>query len=157
MTDSSSKQTPEEKTILTGSKSSDPISTQNRLRELDIHFFSDTEVAGKSPSSRPSSPIQSDTEFEVSQREKNADVMTNSASWKWGELPTKGDEIKEGTTDESKQAQRNSMLSGMFSFMKQTKKMRKSVPEGVYLSDLDAEGMDPEVGSSLFFICTLFV
>lgn len=76
--------------------------------------------------------------------------MTNSASWKWGELPTKGDENKEGTTDESKQAQRNSMLSGMFSFMKQSKKMRKSVPEGVYLEDLDAEGMDPEV--SLFFI-----
>lgn len=117
---------------------------------MDIHFFSDTELAsGKSPSSRPSSPIQSDTEFEVSQREKNVDVMTNSASWKWGELPTKGDENKDATTDESKQAQRNSMLSGMFSFMKQTKKMRKSVPEGVYLSDLDAEGMDPEVGFSL--------
>lgn len=79
--------------------------------------------------------------------------MTNSASWKWGELPTKGDENKEGTTDESKQAQRNSMLSGMFSFMKQSKKMRKSVPEGVYLEDLDAEGMDPEVS---FFFITFF-
>lgn len=92
----------------------------------------------------------------MTQREKNVDVMTNSASWKWGELPTKGDENKEGTTDESKQAQRNSMLSGMFSFMKQTKKMRKSVPEGVYLEDLDAEGMDPEVGFFfVFIICFL--
>lgn len=40
------------------------------------------------------------------------------------------------------QAKHNSMLSGMFSFMKQS---RKNAPEGLYLADLDAEGMDPEV------------
>jgi hypothetical protein len=38
--------------------------------------------------SRPITPVQSDTEFEVSQREKVENVMTHSASWKWGELPT---------------------------------------------------------------------
>lgn len=45
------------------------------------------------------------------------------------------------------QAQRNSMLSGMFSFMKQSKKLRKNAPEGLYLSDLDAEGMNPEIAA----------
>jgi phosphatidate phosphatase LPIN len=123
-----------------------------RYRDMDIHFFSDTEITDtvSSPQgSRPGTPIQSDTEFEVSQREKNSNsnVMTNSASWKWGELPTHPDDIKENITDDSKQAQRISMLTGMFSFMKQSKKMRKSVSEGLYLSDLNAEGMDPEVAA----------
>ena len=125
--------------------------TAQRARDLDIHFFSDTEVAsGKSPQgSRPSTPIQSDSEFEISQREikdKN-DLMTRSASWKWGELPTQGDESQEATTD---RAQRNSMLSTMFSFMKHTNKFRKGSSEGVYLSDLDTEGMDPEVAALYF-------
>lgn len=155
------------------------LGISTRLRDLDIHFFSDTEVdSAISPrGSRPSTPIQSDTEFEVSQREKTgSNLMTSSASWKWGELPTQPDEIKENITDDcefflfwfdlhrndltnvlmwflvgfltlslAKQAQRNSMLSSMFSFMKQTKNMRKNAAEGLYLSDLDAEGMDPEV------------
>lgn len=61
-----------------------------RGHELDIHFFSDTEVTtGTSPrQSRPSTPIQSDTEFEISQREI-AEGDNMSASWKWGELPIK--------------------------------------------------------------------
>lgn len=66
----------------------------SRLRDLDIHFFSDTEVGyALSPNqSRPSSPVQSDTEFEMSQREKQENTMTSSASWKWGELPTQSDD-----------------------------------------------------------------
>ena len=120
-----------------------------RIRDLDIHFFSDTEVGSGSPrGSRPSTPVQSDTEFEVSQREKKDDVMTSSASWKWGELPTSEDQSESSAVSES--TKRNSMLSGMLSFMKQTNKMRKNIPEGLYLSDLDAEGMDPEVAALYF-------
>uniref|UniRef100_A0A6B2EFA7 phosphatidate phosphatase n=1 Tax=Phlebotomus kandelakii TaxID=1109342 RepID=A0A6B2EFA7_9DIPT len=128
--------------------------TSSRGFDLDIHFFSDTDVAsGLSPrTSRPSTPIQSDTEFEVSQREKGEpSCMTSSASWKWGELPTQEDlPADENSPEATKQAQRNSMLSGMFSFMKQNKKFRNSAPEGLYLADLDAESMDPEVAALYF-------
>ncbi|KAJ6642275.1 Phosphatidate phosphatase LPIN2 [Pseudolycoriella hygida] len=124
-----------------------------RVRDLDIHFFSDTEIgSGKSPqASRPSTPIQSDSEIEISLRDKaeKGNLMTNSASWKWGELPTQGDDAIV-TSEDAKQAQRNSMLSNMFSFMKQSKKMRKTSSEGVYLSELDTEGMDPEVAALYF-------
>lgn len=128
--------------------------TPNRMRELDIHFFSDTEVqSGLSPQgSRPSTPVQSDTEFEVSQREKNDDssMMSNSASWKWGELPTQPEEIPGQTKEDAKQAQRNSMLGGMFSFMKQGRKLRKNAPEGLYLEDLENDAIDPEVAALYF-------
>lgn len=119
-----------------------------RMHELDIHFFSDTEVAtGTSPrTSRPSTPIQSDTEFEISQRE-NMESDNMSASWKWGELPTK--DTEDLSTTQGKQAQRNSMLSGLMSFMKYNKKLRKNVPEGLYLSDFD-ESLDPEVAALYF-------
>lgn len=119
--------------------------TPNRI--LDIHFFSDTEAqTGPSPH-RPSTPIQSDTEFEVSIREKTQDDsrMSNSASWKWGELPTQLDE----SGKDAKQTQR-SMLGGMFSFMKQGRKMRKNAADGLYLEDLENEDIDPEVAALYF-------
>lgn len=84
------------------------------------------------------SPIQSDNEI---------DIMSNSASWKWGELPTHGEDSKDTSIEFAKQAQRNSMLSNMFGFMKQS---RAAQLEGVYLSDLDTEGMDPEVAALYF-------
>lgn len=84
------------------------------------------------------SPMQSDNEI---------DIMSNSASWKWGELPTHGEDSKETAIEFAKQAQRNSMLSNMFGFMKQS---RAAQLEGVYLSDLDTEGMDPEVAALYF-------
>jgi phosphatidate phosphatase LPIN len=95
---------------------------------------------------RPTTPVQSDTEFEVSQREKAENIMTHSASWKWGELPTH-EEKTDNTT--SAEAKRNSKLSNMFSFMKQTRK-QSTEGQGLYLSDLDAEGMDPEVAAMYF-------
>lgn len=128
----------------------EPHTPDNRIRDLDIHFFSDTEVAtGTSRSnSRPNTPIQSDTEFEMNRSENSnpSATMTHSQSWKWGELPTPN----EMNTAEGKQSHRNSVLSGMFSFMKQNNKIRKGVSEGLYLSDLDAEGMDPEVAALYF-------
>ncbi|XP_062552152.1 phosphatidate phosphatase LPIN3 isoform X2 [Armigeres subalbatus] len=136
--------------VLTESAPKETPESSNRGHELDIHFFSDTEItSGASPrQSRPSTPIQSDTEFEISQREKSeGDNM--SASWKWGELPTKPEDTEDLTTTQGKQAQRNSMLSGLMSFMKYNKKMRKNVPDGLYLSDLD-ESLDPEVAALYF-------
>jgi hypothetical protein len=48
------------------------------------------------------------------------------------------------------EAQR-SMLSGMFSFMKKTKRIRHNPEsEGIYLSDLKAEELDPEVAALYF-------
>ncbi|XP_018352446.1 PREDICTED: phosphatidate phosphatase LPIN3 isoform X4 [Trachymyrmex septentrionalis] len=59
--------------------------------ETDFHFFSDSEVT-KNKDSRPCSPVQSDTEFEVrkitqdgSERE---DDKGHQQSWRWGELPS---------------------------------------------------------------------
>lgn len=125
-----------------------PIATPNRIPELDIHFFSDTEVgSGPQRGDRPSSPIQSDSELEIGLREKVNDNDISSASWKWGELPTQNDDLGNQDTTEG---QRNSMLSGMFSFMKRTNKLRKTNDGGVYLSELDAEGMDPEMAALYF-------
>lgn len=111
-------------------------------RDINIHFFSDGEAMSPH-GSRPSTPVQSDTEFEVS-REKNSN-MTSSASWKWGD-PVISDE-NQGILNTSESSKRNSMLSGMLSFMKQK---RKSVPEGLYLSDLDLNTLDPEVAALYF-------
>lgn len=121
-----------------------------RKRDLDIHFFSDTELAtGKSPqTSRPTTPIQSDSELEMSHRE-NLDHVKDSASWKWGELPTQPS-ISHETNMQDANAQRNSMLSSMFSFMKQSKKLRKSHSDGIYLSDLDTEQLDPKIAALYF-------
>lgn len=130
-----------------------PITPTTRIPDLDIHFFSDTEAttAGSSNrgAGRPSTPIQSDSELEISKREKvsDADLMSNTASWKWGELPTpQSDEQKDAPS-----AQRNSMLSGMFNFMKKTNKMRQQGNDGgLYLSDLETEGMNPDVAALYF-------
>ena len=44
-----------------------------------------------------------------------------------------------------------SMLSGMFSFMRKTKKARHDpVSEGIYLDDLNLESLDPEVAALYF-------
>lgn len=140
-------------------KTSPITPSTTRMHDLDIHFFSDTEVTssgGNGPcgigrgAGRPSTPIQSDSELEISLREKetDSDLMTSSASWKWGELPTP--ELKADQTGDSQttQAQRNSMLSNMFNFMKKNNKMRKQGAEGgVYLSDIDA---DPEMMAMYF-------
>lgn len=130
--------------------STSPLATPNRIPELDIHFFSDTEL-GESPQrgDRPSSPIQSDSELEMGSREKaNAGKELLSASWKWGELPTQRDDLVNQDTTED---QRNSMLSGMFSFMKRTNKLRKTSNDGgIYLSELDTGCMDPEIAAMYF-------
>lgn len=125
------------------------VPSQELRRDVDIHFFSDGELgSGMSPQqSRPSTPIQSDTEFEVSQRDKSDNVMTSSASWKWGEPVVTTSEEHPDNMNVSESTKRNSIMSGMLNFMKHK---RKTVPDGLYLSDLDPETMDPEVAALYF-------
>ncbi|XP_034185718.1 phosphatidate phosphatase LPIN isoform X3 [Osmia lignaria lignaria] len=59
--------------------------------ETDFHFFSDTEVT-KNQDSRPCSPVQSDTEFEMrkitQEGEDGEEDKSLQQSWRWGELPS---------------------------------------------------------------------
>ncbi|XP_058792471.1 phosphatidate phosphatase LPIN2 isoform X2 [Phymastichus coffea] len=130
---------------------------------MDFHFFSDTEITTKNKESRPSSPVQSDTEFEVqkiTQEAKAENDKTHTQSWRWGELPSPPHDISlEGqlnavvtasTVNETAEARR-SMLGGMFSFMKKTSRVRHNPEsEGIYLSDLNADELDPEVAALYF-------
>lgn len=118
----------------------------------DFHFFSDTDVGDCREHGRAATPIQSDSEIELTRSKSNGDAMTDStASWKWGELPTPLplDDTQDGPiSDDAKQARRISMISNVFNFLKQTKDMQTA--DGVYLSDLDVAGLDPEV-EALYF------
>lgn len=120
----------------------------------DFHFFSDGEVGTSPRESRPTTPIKSDSELEISHwnEKDNDNMMRSSASWKWGELPTPAHIIEpnDSTSDEAKQARRHSMITTMFDFMRQSKKLRNKSQEGIYLSELEAEGLDPEV-EALYF------
>ncbi|KAK6619575.1 hypothetical protein RUM43_012332 [Polyplax serrata] len=137
--------------------------------EPDFHFFSDTELTpGCSPESRPCSPVVSDTEIEQRRHEEEStsDPSVMSQSWKWGELPsplprsqqvssTKMNVPMESTDEEAVKKQQQeeaqkSMLSGMFSFMKKTKHLRHDQTEGIYLSELNSEELDPEVAALYF-------
>ncbi|KAL0268449.1 UNVERIFIED_CONTAM: hypothetical protein PYX00_010397 [Menopon gallinae] len=153
--------------------STDSLNELSRLplsNEPDFHFFSDTELTpGCSPDSRPCSPIASDTEIEQRRHEEQNESGSSvvSQSWKWGELPsplprsqqvssTKMSTPLEATDEEAVKKQQQdeaqrSMLSGMFSFMKKTKHLRlNSQTEGIYLSDLNSEELDPEIAAVYF-------
>ncbi|XP_043524023.1 phosphatidate phosphatase LPIN2 [Frieseomelitta varia] len=143
------------------------ISTQettDKRPETDFHFFSDTEVT-KNQDSRPCSPVQSDTEFEMrkitqegTEREED---KSHQQSWRWGELPSLPPEpvhaphrsslgSSNAVTQPNMEAHR-SMLSGMLSFMRKTSRMRRNPEsEGIYLSDLNADELDPEVAALYF-------
>ncbi|KAH8336730.1 hypothetical protein KR059_001849 [Drosophila kikkawai] len=134
--------------------------TTNPRLDLDIHFFSDTEVStpvvggsGRAAGGRPSTPIQSDSELETTMRDKRRGVDEESAaaSWKWGELPTPEQAKNEGI---EAQMERHSMLSNMFSFMKRANRLRKEVGVAeagdIYLSDLDTGSLDPEMAALYF-------
>nr|NP_001188874.1 lipin, isoform C [Drosophila melanogaster]ADV37123.1 lipin, isoform C [Drosophila melanogaster] len=140
--------------------------TSNPRLDLDIHFFSDTEIttpvggggagSGRAAGGRPSTPIQSDSELETTMRD-NRHVVTeeSTASWKWGELPTPEQAKNEAmSAAQVQQSEHQSMLSNMFSFMKRANRLRKEKGVGevgdIYLSDLDAGSMDPEMAALYF-------
>jgi len=60
----------------------------------EFHFFSDTEMEIQSPDgSRPSTPVHSDTEYEVGLQRSKASEMDSAErgpqqSWRWGQLPS---------------------------------------------------------------------
>ncbi|KRJ98357.1 phosphatidate phosphatase LPIN2 isoform X4 [Drosophila yakuba] len=140
--------------------------TTNPRLDLDIHFFSDTEIttpvggggggSGRVAGGRPSTPIQSDSELETTMRDKRHVVTEESAaSWKWGELPTPEQAKNEAmSAAQVQQSEHQSMLSNMFSFMKRANRLRKEKGVGevgdIYLSDLDAGSMDPEMAALYF-------
>uniref|UniRef100_A0A0C9QZY0 phosphatidate phosphatase n=1 Tax=Fopius arisanus TaxID=64838 RepID=A0A0C9QZY0_9HYME len=127
--------------------------------DTDFHFFSDTEIT-KNRDSRPSSPVQSDTEFEmrkIEQEGKERDEdKGHQQSWRWGELPSPPPETHPMSSSATSAPQsdaeaQRSMLSGMFSFMKKTSRVRHNPEsEGIYLSDLNADELDPEVAALYF-------
>ncbi|CAH2015042.1 unnamed protein product [Acanthoscelides obtectus] len=90
--------------------------------DADFHFFSDTELTNNGNNdSRTGSPVnvesvQSDSEFEVKVRKE--DQMEGGKSWEWGRFPNVS-QFPSHTSENPRQEERKSMLSGMFSFMKQ--------------------------------------
>ncbi|XP_023172830.2 phosphatidate phosphatase LPIN3 isoform X3 [Drosophila hydei] len=137
--------------------------TSSMRHDLDIHFFSDTEIttptgigavgAGRN-AGRPSTPIQSDSELETTMRDKrHVGDDENSALWKWGELPTP--EQTKGTVSaaDAQQNERHWMISNMFSFMRRANRLRKegaTEAGDIYLSDLEVGSMDPEMAALYF-------
>ncbi|XP_060657058.1 phosphatidate phosphatase LPIN2 isoform X2 [Drosophila nasuta] len=126
----------------------------------DIHFFSDTEITtptsiGASSAARgggrPSTPIQSDSELETTMRDKrHVGEDENSGMWNWGELPTPEEDAE--STQNARQSGR--LLWQMFSFMKRANRLRKEGAANqagdIYLSDLDAGSIDPEMAALYF-------
>ncbi|XP_076183759.1 phosphatidate phosphatase LPIN isoform X2 [Ptiloglossa arizonensis] len=131
--------------------------------ETDFHFFSDTEVT-KNQDSRPCSPVQSDTEFEmrkITQEGTEGEDKSHQQSWRWGELPSlpldttltsHRNSLNSSTSvNQPNNKAHRSMLSGMFSFMKKTSRVRHNPEsEGIYLSDINADELDPEVAALYF-------
>lgn len=76
----------------------------------------------------------------MSQREKS-DNISSQIEWKWGQPVVE----ETGSKESADSNKRNSMLSGMLSFMKKT---RSKNVDGLYLSQLDVE--DPEIAALYF-------
>lgn len=134
------------------SNDSELMRLQDTTVESDLHFFSDTELTGCSPhGNREFSPVQSDTEFETKRGAGGVDGSDNKTgdelqqSWKWGQLPTSNHEETTG------QEAARSVLHNMLGFMKKTKHIRHNPEsEGIYLSDLKVDELDPEVAALYF-------
>lgn len=59
--------------------------------------------------------------------------------------------MTESTTGHPTEQEHNSMLSSMFSFMKQSKHRRHSnTNDGIYLSEISSGTVDPEVAAMYF-------
>ncbi|GIY02640.1 phosphatidate phosphatase LPIN1 [Caerostris extrusa] len=133
----------------------------------EFHPFSDGDVTPLSSpiGSRPPSP-KSDTEYENLKIETGSPDLSEP-SWGWGQLPNVprnlsdsnlqsqggSSNLNDANKDEdiSTDADKRSMLGGMLNFMRSTKKIRHMPEsEGIYLSDLNSEELDPEVAALYF-------
>ncbi|CAL1262609.1 unnamed protein product [Larinioides sclopetarius] len=132
----------------------------------EFHPFSDGDVTPQSSpiGSRPPSP-KSDTEYENQKIETGSPDLT-APSWSWGQLPNvprnlsdphlqgqgQSSNLNEDNKDDaSTDAEKRSMLGGVLNFMRSTKKMRHMPErEGIYLSELNSDELDPEVAALYF-------
>ncbi|XP_035206309.1 phosphatidate phosphatase LPIN3-like isoform X2 [Stegodyphus dumicola] len=135
----------------------------------EFHPFSDGDVTPHSSpiASRPPSP-KSDTEYENQKIDTSSPSDVSAPSWGWGQLPNVPRRLSDAhmqngsaidsavSAEESKgenavEAEKRSMLGGMLSFMRSTKKMRHMPEkEGIYLSELNADELDPELAALYF-------
>lgn len=134
------------------------VTSNRKVIDPDFHFFSDTELTSGPGDSRPASPtaieaVLSDTEFEVKNRKDDDIDIEVQQSWAWGEFPSSKPHVSSPASDKttgqtSTQAQHNSMLSSVFSFMKHQRQASNS--DGVYLADLSSGAIEPEVAALYF-------
>ncbi|XP_072378648.1 phosphatidate phosphatase LPIN3 isoform X2 [Diabrotica undecimpunctata] len=121
--------------------------------DADFHFFSDTELTKPSIGDcRTGSPenvenVQSDSEFEVKARKD--EPIDNAKSWEWGGFPSVS-QTNSPVSDNPRQEERRSMLSGMFSFMQQKHGAQNPLEGGMYLSDITSGTVDQEVAQIYF-------
>ncbi|XP_056634366.1 phosphatidate phosphatase LPIN3 isoform X1 [Diorhabda sublineata] len=117
--------------------------------DADFHFFSDTELTKNgNVDSRAASPVNveavlSDTEFEVKGRKD--DLMDGAKSWEWGGFPSVSQ-----TNSPASDKEHRSMLSGMFSFMKQKHGTQNPLEGGIYLSEITSGTVNQEVAQTYF-------
>ncbi|KAJ8935152.1 hypothetical protein NQ314_012970 [Rhamnusium bicolor] len=122
--------------------------------DADFHFFSDTELtANGNVDSRAGSPInietvQSDSEFEVKFR-KAGEQNEGAKSWEWGGFPSIS-QTTSPTGENPRQEEHKSMLSGMFSFMKQKHSAQSHLEGGIYLSEITSGHVDQDVAQIYF-------
>nr|QYV43132.1 lipid metabolism-related protein [Colaphellus bowringi] len=131
-----------------------PIDSSNFKKiDADFHFFSDTELTTNVIiDSRTDSPsyietVQSDSEFEVKVRKE--DLMDSAKSWEWGGFPSVS-QANSPLTGNPREEEHKSMLSGMFSFMKQKHGAQNHLKGGMYLSDITSGHIDREVAEVYF-------
>ncbi|KAG5868990.1 hypothetical protein JTB14_025267 [Gonioctena quinquepunctata] len=124
-----------------------------RKIDADFHFFSDTELTTNTVvDSRTDSPsyiesVLSDSEFEVKVRK--VDPMEGAKSWEWGGFPSVS-QTNSPASDNPREEEHKSMLSGMFSFMKQKHSAQNHLQGGMYLSDITAGPIDQQVAEIYF-------
>ncbi|KAJ8925568.1 hypothetical protein NQ315_009408 [Exocentrus adspersus] len=107
--------------------------------DADFHFFSDTELTSNGNATNVEA-VQSDSEFEVSK-------MRGAKSWEWGGFPS----VSQPTSPDSENPEeRKSMLSGMFSFMKQKHSAQSHLEGGMYLSEITSGHINQDVAEIYF-------
>lgn len=74
-------------------------------------------------------------------------MSENSKSWEWGGFPSVSQSTSPTSENPSKE-EHKSMISGMFSFMKQKHSSQSNFQGGIYLSDIGS--VDPAIAEMYF-------
>lgn len=75
--------------------------------------------------------------------------MDGTHSWEWGGFPSLS-QTNTPISENPRQEERKSMLSGMFSFMKQKHSSQNPLEGGMYLSEITSGRVDEEVAEIYF-------